>query len=427
MGTLRNIISLKLSAILIIVSLAMGMIIVNRTYMDYESAGKKLDTFSNMFDRNNTVFVDPELRVFEEGVYYYPGIHEVYLNEISKLENSKYINNIYMYGQDMPIPDELHKRLPDKYQQNAPMESLKYNQLLIINNSYMDRNNLKVVSGRTFEEEDFKKDFSKESIPILVGNEYLELVQIGEEFTIECPVAVDKNDNMIIGKITFEIIGVLEKDTIPFLNKSRTPGEFNTQAIFENTASVMPLVENNYFFGYGYVIGGYGFFVELRDMKYLDEVKEILDDAFLKVKPVPMKAVIYDLKETFGQNEGYFFRDVQTSFAIGILFIFISITGAVAILLGKLQERKREFGIKKALGATNIRLAFDVLKEISGMTILSSILSIFSILAISKVKITTEFIVFDLIIVIIITIVISVIPIIAIIKEDVVNMIRGRE
>ena len=95
--------------------------------------------------------------------------------------------------------------------------------------------------------------------------------------------------------------------------------------------------------------------------------------------------------------------------------------GTSCIILGQLNKRKREFGIKIAMGATLKDISRDIIIEILCIVIAASIISLFLNL---KVGIGINILILNLCLVTVMTILISIFPVREIKKMNVVELVK---
>ena len=120
----------------------------------------------------------------------------------------------------------------------------------------------------------------------------------------------------------------------------------------------------------------------------------------------------------------------MNSFILGGVLTILSIIGISSVLLGELNERRKEFGIRIACGANLKTLCKEMILEIFMMVTLSSVLSIlfllFKQLLYTEVQyLGTTTLLLNFIVILILTIIMSFIPILKIRKFSVVDLVKG--
>lgn len=268
--------------------------------------------------------------------------------------------------------------------------------------------------------EDFKKDYKKENIPILLGNEFEKTQKLGDTFKIkyfsEAVRAGDFDAKLKEDFLTFEVVGFLERNAIAISNG---PIELFAQTLlYSDGIKVIPSVEN--FIGYDAMgeSANAAIFLERGIGVKEDELVKILNE---KLKKYNLYANLFSLSATTTVIESYE-RDVKSSLALGFLLLVISIIGTSCIMLGQLNKRKKEFGIKIAMGATLNEIAKEIFLEVLVMVIIASIISL--ILNI-KIGVGLTLIGINLVFVAIISILIAIIPVKEIKKMNVVELVKG--
>ena len=76
--------------------------------------------------------------------------------------------------------------MPKKYESIPDYEQGMYIGEILINENFLNHYNFTISSGRNLKAEDFKKDYKKENIPILLGNEFEKTQKkLGDTFKIK--------------------------------------------------------------------------------------------------------------------------------------------------------------------------------------------------------------------------------------------------
>lgn len=416
----------KIGAIgfLIIIQLSIGLTMVNTSGRLFEDSQNRKKGIESLFDINNTTMV----RIGPIGGYEKneEDIWSVILNALDgkdiyeELKRAGIIKDYYLYGSNVNIHGVFWENIPKKYENVLEVDKGAYIGEVLINENFLNHYNFKISSGRNLKAEDFKKDYKKENIPILLGNEFEKTQKLGDTFKIKYiseavrtgPFEVDKKQDFL----TFEVVGFLERNAIPISNG---PIELFAQTLlYSDGIKVIPSVED--FIGYN-AIGesvNAAIFLERGIGVKEDELVKILNE---KLKKHNLYANLFSLSNTTTVIESYE-RDVKSSLALGFLLLVISIIGTSCIMLGQLNKRKREFGIKIAMGATLNEIAKEIFLEVLVMVIIASIISL--ILNI-KVGVGLTLIGINLILVVIISFLIAIIPVREIKKMNIVELVKG--
>lgn len=337
-----------------------------------------------------------------------------------ELKRAGTIKDYYLYGSNPNTHEVFWENMPKKYANVADIEKGAYIGEILINENFLNHYNFKISSGRNLKAEDFKKDYKKENIPILLGNEFEKTQKLGDTFKIKYiseAVRIGDFDTKIKEDfLTFEVVGFLERNAIPISNG---PIELFAQTLlYSDGIKVIPSVEN--FIGYDAMgeSANAAIFLERGIGVKEDELVKILNE---KLKKYNLYANLFSLSGTTTVIESYE-RDVKSSLALGFLLLVISIIGTSCIMLGQLNKRKKEFGIKIAMGATLNEIAKEIFLEVLVMVIIASIISL--ILNI-KIGVGLTLIGINLVFVAIISILIAIIPVKEIKKMNVVELVKG--
>lgn len=408
---------------LIIIQLSIGLTMINTSGRLFEDSQNRKKGIESLFDINNTTMV----RIGPIGGYEKNNedIWSVILNTLDgkeiyeELKRVGTIKDYYLYGSNPNVYEVFWEIMPKKYENIADFERGMYIGEILINENFLNHYNFKISSGRNLKAEDFKKDYKKENIPILLGNEFEKTQKLGDTFKIkyfsEAVRTEDFDAKLKEDFLTFEVVGFLEKNAIPISNG---PIELFAQTLlYSDGIKVIPSVEN--FIGYDAMgESTSAIFLERGIGVKEDELVKILNE---KLKKYNLCANLFSLSGTTTVIESYE-RDVKSSLALGFLLLIISIIGTSCIMLGQLNKRKKEFGIKIAMGATLNEIAKELFLEVLVMVIIASIISL--ILNI-KIGVGLTLIGINLVFVAIISILIAIIPVKEIKKMNVVELVKG--
>lgn len=409
---------------LIIIQLSIGLTMINTSGRLFEDSQNRKKGIESLFDINNTTMV----RIGSIGGYEKneEDLWSVILNTLDgkeiyeELKRAGTIKDYYLYGSNPNTHEVFWENMPKKYANVADIEKGAYIGEILINENFLNHYNFKISSGRNLKAEDFKKDYKKENIPILLGNEFEKTQKLGDTFKIKYiseAVRIGDFDTKIKEDfLTFEVVGFLERNAIPISNG---PIELFAQTLlYSDGIKVIPSVEN--FIGYDAMgeSANAAIFLERGIGVKEDELVKILNE---KLKKYNLYANLFSLSGTTAVIESYE-RDVKSSLALGFLLLIISIIGTSCIMLGQLNKRKKEFGIKIAMGATLNEIAKELFLEVLVMVIIASIISL--ILNI-KIGVGLTLIGINLVFVAIISILIAIIPVKEIKKMNVVELVKG--
>lgn len=367
---------LKFFALLIIFQLAFGLSMLSSVFMIQENVTSKEDAFTTMFDTKNTYLVKVNSsKSTEESCK----LSDALADEMYELKDKGIVKNIFSYAHTGSVLDELYEHANDEYKKiisRGNEDSSNYICTINIDENFYDRYKFKVDEGRNFEEEDFSKDYKTQNIPILLGSDYKGKVAIGEVFTEE-DVAME----MIVGEgyreddINYEVIGFVKENTaFSFFNSTKLLESVK----FSNSLVFAPNITDCFWYGKGIVVNDTGVFMELNSEYTLEEVESEINKIIKEVDPSDIagfKLETLNLQEDMGTIKEFFKNDTRTTLIMGLALIILSIIGIVTTILGQIDERRKEFGIRIASGATIQTLCLELLFEIGMLICIAVILS----------------------------------------------------
>lgn len=442
LNSLKSLKRMKLMAFLIMLQLAIGLSLLNSTAIIIDENNKKMSYFEKLFNFENTYMInivrsyDENLEIQEESEV--DSVKRIkreldtlykFNQELDVLKDKSIIidKNIY-FCSSTPIIEEIDK-IQTKYSDLSGGQREDYTAKINVNYDFIDRYNLKISKGRGFKKDDFNINYKTESIPIIMGEEYDKHVKIGDKFKglVNTGELIDENSNLKfnIAEVTYEVIGFYAHNGIPAV---RITNEIIRNMKYSDAFVIIPTIKDLAYLNEATCISDGGLFLEISDYNYLSYIenkfKNDLDKINLNIK---FKA----LNEEFLEYKKTLIKDVINSLLLGATLIFLSIVGITSVLLGELNKRKKEFGIRIASGATITTLCKEIILENLWLVSFSAIIS-FMILGIKSIAIQGENIirvnvlVVDIFIIVFLTLIISIIPIIRIKKMNPVELLRGK-
>ncbi|MGL4109843.1 ABC transporter permease [Clostridium sp. LP20] len=421
LNALKSLKRMKFLAFLIVLQFSIGLMMLNSSAVTIETSRNKMNYFNNLFDFNKThllrvfpndsIFQNDNIDFFAEATPIIKDFH----NKLQEMKSNDIINRSSIYFIYPNAISELYEYCPKEYLQLPQDLPARYTTSIMINYDFFNRYDLKLSEGRNFTKADFEIDYKKENIPLILGKDYKEHYKIGD--TISQNISDTE-------KITFKIIGFYEDNAIPSI-LSKT--EFIENITFSNALSIFPTVKNLDFFNETVAINDVGCFVEANNDMSIDYVKEqfkkdygnsnfIIRDIPLKDDYIPAKEVLY--------------KDVINSVVLGLILTILSVIGVISVLLGEIKERRKEFGIRIACGATINDLCKELFFEVLYIMGACSLLSIVSLWLKQSLFITAKIINLNIVLynvglVLILTLFIGIIPIIKLRKIIVADLMRG--
>ncbi|MEG1482443.1 ABC transporter permease [Clostridium sp.] len=428
-NAIRSLKSKKFIAFLMVIQLSYGLTILNKVYSLVGIEENKVNNFKSMVDGQNNYLV--EVGNDSPDIYeYYDELDGIYA-EMEKLDFVKKTYEVFPFGTRF---NELDKHNEGKYD-HLPFGDLYYAKILIDKN-FHNKYDFKVVEGRTFEDDDFNKDYKKETIPILVGNEFLGNVNLGDIYEITDYSSVKKDAlgkkeiELIKGKVKFEIVGFLDKEAIPITTTKMN--NIASQIIYSDAITIIPAVKDFLGFGTGVALGDMGAYVECYENLIENTVKEKMDNfinEYIKEHNLDVE-LQSNVKNIDSENKSistFLENNSTNSKILGYTLVFLSVIGIAATILGDIKNRRKEFGIKLSQGASLKILCKELVFEVILLVLLSIIIStafIVSKYGFSGMNI--KLIVGNIIELFIVTLIISVLPILTIRKMNVIDLLRGR-
>jgi len=249
---------------------------------------------------------------------------------------------------------------------------------------------IKLTNGRTFIESDMiSREVAMVSQAFLSANG----LSVGDSFSLEYrlymgELDVDVNSPIISQTLELEIIGafdhILPEELtlndldrhIEILNRIYVPNSVIEQTfdfVFEQMTEVAPIVIEELFFYESYY-----------EIVRLENILFLLDDPLnlerftkLALDILPPFWTTSDLSNTYADfsTSMMMMNELANGILIGAIIAVVVIFGLVLLLF--LRERKQEFGIYKALGASNQNVILQVISEIFIISILAVTLALF--------------------------------------------------
>lgn len=404
MYTLKRIKKMGYLVIIILLQLSLSLSIINNSSNLLLSNKKKKNGIESLFNINKSYLVRlipiNDFDDVDENFDYFESF--IVANEnydiFSNLKRNNLIKNDFIYYPSiMPIKAINLEKLPEKYKNLSEEKRMEALSKIVVNDSFLNKNNIQVSEGRTLTVEDTKKDYKNDVIPILLGSDFKRLFKIGDK--IETTNYSTTND---IDNITFEVVGIMEEYAIPAT--TAYGNAFASSVLLGNAFTVIPTVDNFISLSYGAAIGDCGVILEINDNTSIKYIKNYLNENFNKLG---FKVEISDMGMLNNVTLNLT-RDYKSSLFLGIILCILSIIGTICILLGVIKERKKEFAIKLINGATINNIIEEFVKELLTICTLASIISI--ILSIGKIP-SIPILLLNLVCITLIVITISILPI----------------
>lgn len=239
---------------------------------------------------------------------------------------------------------------------------------LTVNNNYFENFNIKLSNGRNFNYDDYNPKDNASEIPIILGNDYSEIFKINDKIHFYDSYSNSKKTGTIIGfleKGQFYIKKPVAIENIVSLDKTvlipSQPIKENNQDIINNKSTNL----NNLKL-YLQITNSY--FVDLNDSDILNLKEQSTKFNFFDISIVSMDDSISIFKEIFKQQQIIYI-------SILILILLISSISMITNIINSINDRKREFGIYFAMGATKKYIIDLVVYEIFILIFSAALLS----------------------------------------------------
>lgn len=419
----KSIKKMRFLSILIILQLAIGISMINTASVISSESKQREENISRLFDLSNTYFLrnivfDPTGK--EENIDWYDAYtksKEVY-KKLEELKEKGDIKENYIYYASEggnPIVD-VTKYLPEKYQKVINSELINITTEIDVNESFYNSYNLNIEKGRGFNKEDFKIDPKVDNIPIILGLDYSDYIDIGDTFDYEFP---DLKGNMI--PVKYEVVGFYKHNDMINIGGQIIGRNFDD--IFYSDAFVIaPIISDVLYLSEGTIIANYGIWVEAANsssmVKVEDSLKDFLDENNYTLRVKSLKDQYQNIKEVAAKSS-------INAAVLGKALIFLSIIGISAIFVKEIERRKKEFGIKISQGATINKICYEIICEILIMTFIALIISFILSMLKGQNMLSLEIMFKSTITMLVIVIISSICPLIKLKRQNIIDMLRG--
>lgn len=431
LNAIKSLKRLKLLTFLIIFQLALGISLINNVVNQNTSNIENRKIFNRIFDINNTY----RIRITSDtGIEPPQGtegkLYEI-SNELYKLKSDNKIKNIYSYGSFPCTFEEIDKVGYEIYKDiaNKPGETLNsYVNNIIVDENFIDRYSIEVDEGRTLESNDFYINFSKECIPILLGSSYKKDFKIGDIFSKEIFIGVDEKGNIsekTLKNVDFKVVGFIKDySLITFGSKTTDFGAVR----YSNGIVVTPFINNSFEFGRPVVLNDLGLFIELNDNSTINNLQEELNVLLSRLDTdnvYKLKYTVEDMSESLQNIDQSMKHDVNVVLILGAILTSLSIVGITTTILGELEQRRKEFGVKIAHGCDNKTLCKEIIYEVGLMITVSIIISnIYLKVTGNNYKLNLTMLGINIAIILLLTLIVSILPILSMKKYEPVELLK---
>jgi len=397
----KAIVKTKVFSLIILIQLSLSFLTLIAGVNLEEGTLSQLYKFSNVFDERCTINISNGKMLTFSAEEYDDNSRKKLILYYKKLLQDK---NILKMGTcnggggstyKLPELDEITKGKLGGYS----------NPMYIDKNFFQYIKNLKIDSGRNFTEEDFSIDEGK-IIPIIVSEDLKEGMPI---------------NSVITGK--FKVIGILKDNNNLFYDNT---GSLYTGVTQKEKTIIVPMNydipsnQNAMFYGIAE-----NTMITLKNEgqaeEYIAKIKKDMENITPNAFEVNK---VSDKKAEFIESEK---TPIAISLSFSLILIIFSFFGIMSIILTSLIRRKKEFGIKLALGWNFKNICYQVIIEIFLLGISSySIAVILSLILMQGGAYELNLATYlpTLIVVLILMLVYSIVPIIKIRKMNIVDLIK---
>ncbi|MGL5480161.1 MAG: ABC transporter permease [Clostridium sp.] len=430
-NALKSIKSKKFIIFLMVVQFAYGITILNEIYGLVNIANDKKAKFEKVVPSDNSYIL--EVNGGPDIYNHYGELENMYSKILKETENSRYINNIYIaYPSIVYTEDYWDEEIGIKYDSINPFARQVSN--IIIDRNFYEKYDFKVVKGRTLKESDFDKDYRKENIPILLGNEYIEKIDIGHVFERNNVAWVDRKNLKDIEKalkrekVKFEVVGILEKNPIPI------PTEFTSNISstvgYSNAISVIPSVKDYMSYNAGEGLGETGIYLEAKvgatDSNIQKEIEKIINE-YLKENKISASLSVELIKIDKAGIDLGLDKNINNAKMLGGVMVLLSLLGITITMVGDVKKRRKEFGIKISQGASLKDLCLEIMFEIGILISIAIIISWAFIISRYGIEaITVKTALNSILVIVISSVMTSLLPIYEMKNLEVKDLLRGK-
>lgn len=403
----------------IILSLGLSLAVLNTSLAVYGKAKGGVVTFQKMFDLKNTYIFsmetnDPNFEDFNALTYDIENI----LNKSETLKNDGLIYKTLKYGWNPFLGrDIVESKLPIKYKDT--MGDYHYNINMTLDFEFIKKNPIEVFKGRTFEKADFEVNPKEQRIPIIVGSNFQAM--IGEQIISKDFISINVNGKIEEVPLVYEVIGVYKPNTVPGIIKSFTDKK-SLKTYYEDTFILFPEIKGSYPLDYSVPANVFGVYMELTEGTDPETVKLALEN-LSETKKIAIEYTSISDGSLTALTAG--FLDGKSTLALGLILVALSTIGAINIMLGHIMKRRKEIGVKLAIGANFNDIFREFFKDMFSVTLVAALVSVFLVFMINKQPVDNKIILLNIAFAAVIAFVITLLPVRKLTKIDSVELMRG--
>ncbi|MGL4990258.1 MAG: ABC transporter permease [Sarcina sp.] len=413
-NALKSIFHFKFLVILIIIQFSVGIYLLNTSSITKKEAQLKKQNIDRLFNIDSTYFLTVELSPKSEEIQNPFSLAEAPYQELEKLKEEGIIKDIYFsYGDGVNAISAHNGIVPEKYKNTAGRNLA----MMMVNESFYNNYGLNISKGRGFEKDDFYVNGITENIPIILGEDYIDLVEIGDVFESGFP---DLSTTEYKGfDVNFEVVGFYKHNDIPLLGGHAST--ISSDIVYSDGFGIFPLVNDIIAINYQPRIISYGTFIDVGNKENINTILDRLSSTIQS----PYSSISYmDISYNFNSVKNALTKNVFNANLLGISLTLLSLIGVDAIMYGRIEERKKEFGIKISCGATKKTIILEILLENLFLCILSTLFALISIKINYPNLLTLKMVLGNLSLTLIMVIFISILPILKFKKLNIIDALR---
>lgn len=347
----------KISSLFIIIQLTITIVMLLSSFIMLNSTNYLQDQVKEKgLDLNKTMKLNIYNPTFTDTFKENYNQLEDYINSIPEITNFGGFDLTNSIFEELETNDKyiaLRKNvIKGTFKEQYPTSS----EMLLIDKGIYNLLNLKITDGRELREDDFFKDEQKIT-PLLAGENYKNVLKIGEILTIqdtnskyEIVGFIDKNSSWFNEQdyISNMLINLDDKFIIPYNNSEK----ISTKDILSKSNAIFYVINNE------------------DKINYINNIIETKANSLnLRVKSNSISEELFNFKKSVNDI-------VYTNLFLSIFLIVLSCLGISTVMISSILNRKKEFGIRIATGASINYIRKLIIGEVSFLAIISSVISI---------------------------------------------------
>ncbi|MGL5615526.1 MAG: hypothetical protein ACRDD2_04745 [Sarcina sp.] len=370
-NSFKSLATMKFFSFILIIELTIALYLSSVCTITTNDAKQKKDNLERFFNFETSYLMELDIyqNGFDDYINDFSNMSKVY-DEFYKMKSEGMIKDFYaIYGGGInPVATNDKSLIPKKYK-NLAFSTLNMPlAMIMLNENFYNQYNLNISEGRGFTSKDFEVKGYEENVPIILGEDYKDLVSLGHTVEITVPNFDSAESEGV--NLTFEVIGFYKHNDIPLLGQ-RIGVLSNIQ--YSNAFGIFPLITDVTALNYQPLLAQYGIFVDIGNKNNLSNVQERINNL---INTDGYNLLVENFYNDYSKIKTSLDSDVFNSLIIAIIFTIFSILGFISVIIARLYNRKNEFAIKLSSGATIKNLIFEIIFENIFICLISTLLSI---------------------------------------------------